>query len=102
MCVYIDWNYFAAHLELTQHDKTTTIKNKSWEEFLLWCKGSVASLEHWDTGRTPGLAQWVKNLALLQLGPRSDPWPGNSTCHEVAKKEKKKKVMGKNFILFPC
>ena len=56
------------------------------------------SWECWNTGLIPGPAQWVKDLALLQLqltlqlqfGP--DPWPGNSICHRVAKKKKKKKT----------
>ena len=55
------------------------------------------SLESWDTGLIPGWAQWVKDLGLPQLwfrSPlwlRSDPWPWNSICLEVAKNEKKKK-----------
>ena len=55
------------------------------------------SLEHQDTGLIPGPAQWVKDLAFLQLWHRSqlwlgsDPWARNSICHMAAKKEKKKK-----------
>ena len=41
--------------------------------------GLVASLEPWDTGLIPDLAQWVKDLALLHLQLKSDPyatgWP---------------------------
>ena len=54
----------------------------------------TASLERWDTGSIPGGAQWVKDLVLpprLKLQLRSDPWPGNSICPGVAKKEGKKK-----------
>ena len=60
--------------------------------------GSVASLEPWDLDLIPSLAQRVKDWALLQLWRRSqlqlgsDPWPGNSTCHGVAKNEEKKSL----------
>ena len=58
--------------------------------------GLAASLERWAAGSSPGLAQWVKDLALPQLGHRlqlwlrSDPWPGNSIGHRAAKKETNK------------
>ena len=56
---------------------------------------STASLEQWDSGSIPHLAQWVKDPALPQLWHRSkpwlrsDPWPGNSKCCRAAKKRKK-------------
>ena len=58
--------------------------------------GSAASLEHWDVGSIPSPAQRVKDPVLPQLQGRwqlllrSDPWPGNSICHGVVKKGKKK------------
>ena len=33
--------------------------------------GSAASWEHWGTSLIPGLARWVKDLALPQLWCRS-------------------------------
>ena len=64
-------------------------------EFPLWCNGigavSGASGRRFD----PQPGAWVKHLALQQLWPRSqlqlesDPWPGNSMCHRLAKKGKK-------------
>lgn len=60
--------------------------------------GLVVSWKRWDAGLTPGLAQWVKNLVLLQPKLRSqlqfgsNPWPGTSTCHGQPKKKKKKVI----------
>ena len=50
-----------------------------------------------STGLIPGLAQWVRDLALLKLWLRSrpwlpsDPWPRSSICRRVPKMIKKKK-----------
>ena len=50
-------------------------------------------------GSIPSPAQWVKDLALLQLWLRSqlqlrsNLWPGNFICYEAAKKKKKKKAL---------
>ena len=58
--------------------------------------GSAVSLEGWDAGLIPCQTPWVQGLVLPQLWHRSqqqlgsESWPGNSTCHKVAKKEKKK------------
>ena len=57
--------------------------------------GLAVSWEHWDAGSVPDPAQWVKDLVLqqlwlkLQLSLKSDPWPRNSICLKMAKKEKK-------------
>ena len=59
----------------------------------------AASLECWDAGSLPYLAQRVKDLALLQpryksqRWLRSDLWPGSSICHRVGKEEKKEKTV---------
>ena len=78
--------------------KSLTIKDKNnyWSSHN-GATGLVASLQHWDTGSIPSLAWWVKVPGLLQLQGKSqlwlesDPWPGNSIYHGVAKKKKKKK-----------
>ena len=54
--------------------------------------GLIVTLQCQDTGSIPGLIQWVKDLALLQLQHRSqpwlrsDPWLGNYMGCGVAKK----------------
>ena len=65
--------------------------------------GSVVSWKHQDAVLRPGLAWWVKDLALPQLWPRpqvwlkSSPWPGNSICHGVARNKKNKPKTLKQF-----
>ena len=55
--------------------------------------GPVASLDRWDTGSIPHLAQQVKDpmwhRSQLWRGP--DSWPGNSVCLWRGKKKKKGK-----------
>ena len=36
----------------------------------------------------PAVAQWVRHY---QLQLRSDPWPGNSICHQAARRRKQTK-----------
>ena len=58
--------------------------------------GATASWERWNTGWLPGPAQWVMDLALLQLRLRSqlwlrsDPRSGHFMCRGAAKKGKTK------------
>ena len=60
----------------------------------------AVSLECWDAASIPSPTQWVKDSVLPPLQCRSqlqlglDPWPGNSTYHRVAEKEKKGKKKG--------
>ena len=57
-------------------------------------RASAASLQHQEAGSSLGLAQDLVLPQLqcrLQLRLRSDPWPWNSMCRGVTKKEKKKK-----------
>ena len=64
-----------------------------YSEFPLWCNGIGGISAVQGHGLIPSLAQWVKDLALPQLGRRSqlqlgsDPWPRNSACCGAAKKK---------------
>ena len=66
--------------------------------FPLWGNSIGSILGALGCRFNPWLAQWVRHLALLelwlgsQLQLGSDPWPGNSICHGVAKKGKRKNV----------
>ena len=61
-------------------------KKRERESSCCGAMGLAASWECWDIGSIPSLAQWVKDLVLLQLRLRlqlhlaSDLWPGNSIC----------------------
>lgn len=58
--------------------------------------GSAVSLQCWDAGSILCWHSGLKDPALLQLQHRlqlwlgSDSWPGNSICHQEAKKKKEK------------
>lgn len=69
--------------------------------------GSAASVQGQDASSIPYLAQWVKDLTLLQLWHRwllrlsSDAWPSNSICQGAAKKEKGGKKGRENLSPLP-
>lgn len=71
--------------------RVAKIKNTEKMEFPRGTTGLTASLEQWDAGSIPNVAQW--------LG--SDPWPINSICHGVAQKKKEKETIGCS-MEFPC
>ena len=79
-------------IKVIQHSGAPTTAQLDW-----WHLGSART-----TGSIPGPAQWVKDLALVQLGLRSglqlgsDAWPGSSICHEAAKNG------GKKLVAFKC
>lgn len=54
---------------------------------------SAASLECWDEGSVPGLAHWVKDLALLQVWHRSQLWLGSAPGQPKKKKKNSKKLL---------
>ena len=72
------------------------LKKKKKRSFHCGATESVVLLAVLGCSFDPGLAQGVKDLALLQLGLgsqlqlRSDPWLGNSICHGLAKKERER------------
>lgn len=63
--------------------------------------GSAVSWERWDASLISGLAQWLKDLELLQLWLRarlwlrSDPWPWELHMPQGAQKTKKPKTKTK-------
>ena len=88
----------AVQWKLTEHCKSAILK-KIFKNPFPWSScysavGSAVSWEHWDAVSIPGLAQWVRDPVLWQVRLRldvipvvgSDPCPGNSICHELAKK----------------
>ena len=97
MCIYVIYIYneFAVKQKLIEHCKSTIIKTflKIYTSSCCGPKGLASSWEHWDMCLIPGLAQWVKYLALPQLWLssrlwlRSNSWPGSSICYRAAKKQ---------------
>lgn len=53
------------------------------EEFPLWRAGSPSGCLCGGTGLIPGLVQWARELALLQLRHRSQLQPGFSPWHRT-------------------
>lgn len=72
------------------HTSVSVSTNKYWVEFLLWRSGMGCDSGTLGWGSVPGPAEWVKDLALPQLQPKSDLWPGNSISWGATKKKKKK------------
>ena len=75
----------------------------SYQSSCCGATGSAASWEHWDAGSIPSLAQWVRDLALLQfwlsfqLCLGSDPWTRNSICCREGGQKRKKQRKQKNY-----
>ena len=78
--------------------KAIVINTLMWKYLRSSCTGEMglaASWDHWVTDSIPGLAQWVKDLALPQLWLRlrqtlgTDPWPQNSYAAGRPKIKKK-------------
>ena len=65
----------------------------------------MASWEQWDTGSIPSLAQWIKDLVMLQPWLRSDlrlvsdPWFRNPMCRKAAKNNNNNN--NNSFKIFP-
>lgn len=63
--------------------------------------GIVVSLESWNTGSVPGLAQWIKDLALPQLQHgSSDLTPDLGIPYATRWTKKKKKSTQEKFLKY--
>ena len=62
------------------------------------------SQEHWDTGSSPSLAQWVKDLVWLQLRRRWQLQLGSDPGSICSQEKKKKSKRNRLFLtqLFPA
>ena len=86
------------------------LKGMEMRSSLCGTTGSEASWEHQVTGFISSPAQWVKDLALLQLWLRlqlwlgSDLWPRHYICCWASKKKRKGMEMGKNtwHVFYSC
>ena len=68
-----------------------SLRISRWQSSRCGTVGSAASLQRPDPGSILCPAQWVRDLALLQL-LRSDPWQGNPTLPGAVKKENKERI----------
>ena len=58
---------FEFHFWRKQVDDIITTSRFSFKEFPLWLSKINLTSTHEDAGSTPGLTQWVKDPALLEL-----------------------------------
>lgn len=74
-CVFDLWpgNFHTPQVQLKQK----IFNQKKKRNFHCGATGSAVSLEHWNAGSIPSLAQCVKDLALSELLCRLQLWLGS-------------------------